>query len=375
MGKLGTALVGSLALHGLVVLAVNLPALIPLPKSPLEIEVLPYERPKPKPVELPPQPPEPPRPPPPKRVSVGKPKPGESPTPKAAPATPPPPSTANLRPYAPSNVNLILILRCDRIRSSPHAEFTDAVLASLPDYESFLGGTGLTAVRDFDALLIASADPHLVTETFLAARAKPGTPIQKLSQRALHPGDPRIVRVLSDDLAVLGKPEALGQPTDLGVSPQSQWLGQLDKILDHRSDAPAVLATINDLDQLVRLGNLPTPHDLELAVTADAGPAIRLVARFGTDGEAAAFAQLWPKLVADYKQSTRYLGIGALFDGLTATVDKSRVEIAGRLPETATRLAFIWLRSMLPKPKTPLAPPDAGAPRDLGHEPADLQPE
>lgn len=366
MRKLGIAILGSFALHALIAVAFNLPYLIPLPKSPLEIEVLPYERPKPKPVEPPPV--EPPTPTPPRpKTTPGKPKPGEGATPKAPPATAAPPTTANLNRYAPSNVNLILVLRCDRIRTSPHAEFTDAVLAALPDYESFLGGTGLTAVRDFDALLIASADPHLVVETFIAARAKAGTPIQKLSQRPLHAGDPRIVRVLSDDLAVLGKPEALAQPTDMGTAPESQWLGHLDKLLDHHSEAPALLVTINDLHRLVRLGNLPTPHDLELAVTADAGPALRLVARFGSDEDAAAFVQIWPKLVADYKQQTRYLGIGGLFDNLVATVDKKQVEIAGRLPEAATRLAFVWVRSMLPKPKT-VAAPDGSAPHDLGSD-------
>ena len=56
MRSLYTAVVASLALHALVVLVVNLPHLIPLPKSPLEIEVLPYERPKPKPVDVPPPP-------------------------------------------------------------------------------------------------------------------------------------------------------------------------------------------------------------------------------------------------------------------------------------------------------------------------------
>ncbi len=370
MRTLVKAIAASLLLHAMVVLVINLPSLLPLPKSPLEIEVLPYERPKPKPVpiEEPPAPPTPPRP---KNASPGLPKkPGASPTPKAAPAPPPPPSTANLRPYAPSNVNLILILRCDRIRSSPHAEFTDAILGAMPDYDTFLGGTGLSAVRDFDALLIASADPHLVIETFLAARAHPGTPLGRLSQRPLHPGDPRIVRLLGDDLAVLGKPDALDVRSDLGAAPETRWLAELDKLLDQKSDAPALLATINDLHQLVRLGNVPTPHDLELAMTAEAGPALRLRARFASDEEAELFARTWPKLLADYKQSTRFLGIGALFDGLVVTVDKQQLEIAGRLPETATRMAFAWVRNMLPQRHRPA---DAGVPHDLGGAaPSDL---
>jgi len=366
MRSLYTAVVASLALHALVVLVVNLPHLIPLPKSPLEIEVLPYERPKPKPVDVPPPPdPLPPKPKTNKAPGVPK-KPGEGPTPKDKPEKPLP-STADLKPYAPSNVNLILILRCDRIRQSPHAEFTDAVLGAMPDYDTFLGGTGLQAVRDFDALLIASADPTRVVETFLAARAHAGTPLSKLAQRPLHPGDPRIVKLLGDDLAVLGKPEAMAQG-DLGVTPESQWLAHLDKLLDQKSEAPALLATINDLHRLVRLRDLPTPHDLELAMTADAGPALRLVARFGSAEEAVAFQQRWPKVMADYRQQTRFLGIGGLFDGLALTVTDATVEIAGRLPETSTKLAFAWMKGFLPKPKASVAV-DAGSdlpPRDLG---------
>src|SRR5438552_3736448 len=72
--------------------------------------------------------------------------------PKASPAPEPPP-TSDLKPFAPDDANLVLLLRSDKLRSSPHRDDVERLLSALPDYNTLLGGTGLSPIRDLEALL------------------------------------------------------------------------------------------------------------------------------------------------------------------------------------------------------------------------------
>lgn len=52
-----------------------------------------------------------------------------------------------------------LLLRTDRLREGPHAARVSALLDGIRDWQAVLGGTELDPIRDFDAVLLASANP------------------------------------------------------------------------------------------------------------------------------------------------------------------------------------------------------------------------
>src|SRR5579871_3875935 len=199
-----------------------------------------------------------------------------------APA-PPPPSTADLRPFAPNDARIVVLLRTDRLRKSAHKEAVQSLLEALPDYRTLLGGTGLQPVDDFEALLIATANPFDVTATFLAARHADDDKLRaQLARRTMPPWDPRVVRFLSPRLSVLTRPDGaalLDGTADGGVDDRAKWLDDLSRF-ERAADAPggpSMLVTVSDLPSLARFGSgLPTPLGAALASTADASPSVRL---------------------------------------------------------------------------------------------------
>src|SRR6478609_4213156 len=89
---------------------------------------------------------------------------------KPTPKTPPPPETTDLSPFAPDDAHLVVLLRMDKLRNSPHRAGAEALLSALPDWNTLVVGSDVSPIDDFEALLIATANPHDVTATFLAAR-------------------------------------------------------------------------------------------------------------------------------------------------------------------------------------------------------------
>src|SRR5262249_19389237 len=119
-----------------------------------------------------------------------------------------PPQTTDLSPFAPAGAHLVLLLRSEPLRRSPHREGVETILRAPPDYETLLGGRTLSPTADLDALLIATADPHDVTATFLAARHADAARIRDaVTKRALPEDDPRVFRSISPGLTVLTRPD------------------------------------------------------------------------------------------------------------------------------------------------------------------------
>ena len=71
--------------------------------------------------------------------------------------------------WGPEGAILTAILRMDRIRASQHEKSLRALFGALPDWQALVGSGAFDPFRDVDALLIASADPRWVNQTFLAA--------------------------------------------------------------------------------------------------------------------------------------------------------------------------------------------------------------
>src|SRR5207302_7660777 len=124
----------------------------------------------------------------------------------AKPPPPPPPETEDLSPFAPDDANLVVLLRMDKLRKSPHRAGAEALIAALPDWSTLVAGSGVSPIDDFDALLIATANPHDVTATFLAARHADSAKVRALVDRTLPVGDPRIFKVVKPGLTMLTQP-------------------------------------------------------------------------------------------------------------------------------------------------------------------------
>ena len=210
------------------------------------------------------------------------------------PRTLPPPETTDLSPFAPDDAHLVVLLRMDKLRRSPHRAGAEALLAALPDWSTLVAGSGVSPLDDFEALLIATADPREVTATFLAARYRDSPQQRALVERPLPAGDPRIFKIVQPGLTVLTQPNTLA--TDMGDS-RATWLAQLaafDRVAQ-ADNGPALLVTLSDAPALLHFGSgLPTPQAMALAATAESSPAVRVRLLFADAGEAQAFARAWP---------------------------------------------------------------------------------
>jgi hypothetical protein len=145
----------SLAGHALALAFLYIGARLAWPAPPIPIEVL-------RPHRAPPRAAPAERPPPPRRAAAASrstPRsPGASPKPPV-PRLPPPPETTDLSPFAPEDASLVVLLRMDKLRASPHRQAVEALLGSLPDWSTLVEGSGVSPLDDFDALLIATSDP------------------------------------------------------------------------------------------------------------------------------------------------------------------------------------------------------------------------
>lgn len=79
------------------------------------------------------------------------------------------PVATDLGMWGPEGARLVVVVRNDRIRTSPHAQSVRDVLDSFPDWRTLVGGADLDPIQDVDTTLIASANPRYISQTFLAA--------------------------------------------------------------------------------------------------------------------------------------------------------------------------------------------------------------
>lgn len=274
------------------------------------------------------------------------------------PAPPPPPETTDLSPFAPEDAHLVVLLRMDKLRRSPHRAGVEALLSALPDWNTLVGGSGVSPIDDFEALLIATADPHDVNATFLAARHADLPRVRALIERPLPAGDPRLFKVVKPGLTILTQPGTLA--SDMG-DPRTTWLQQLEHFdaVARTDKGPALLVTLSDAPSLVHFGGgLPTPQAIALAASADASPSLRVRIVFASADDAGRFARAWPEIMARYRAATALLGLARALDGIAIDSNESNVELTGRIPEAQLRLGLNWVRAFIPRAPTPL---DAGS--------------
>lgn len=350
----------SVTLHALLVAVLLLGGRFSWPAPPIPIELLPATH------HAGPRPPSEPQPQTGSAPTARAPGSGRAKPPPRPPAPPQPPSTQDLKPYAPDDANLVVLLRSDKLRASPHRAAAEQLLSALPDYATLLGGTGLSPIDDFEALLIATANPRDVTATFLAARFHDDAKIRAIGDRPLHGGDPRVFRFPSPGLAVLLHPEEalqLDGPRDAGVDPRARWVQQLAQFDQAAAGAngPAILVTLSDLPSLLRFGDgLPTPQAVALALTADGSALVHLKALFLVDGDAERMEREWPEILRRFRSVATLLKLDTALDDLKLTRTGAQLDVEGRIPQSQLERGLALAVSFLPHPPPLATPLDAG---------------
>lgn len=164
------------------------------------------------------------------------------------------PIATDLGMWGPEGARVVVVTRNDRLRRSPHAESIQGLLSSFPDWRTLVGGAELNPLTDVDTMVIASADPRYINQTFLAAihHLPSERVIQTLSQ-GQHGGvtwtqedgrlvgrpavlsgvDPRVFFVPTEQIFVYTRPEFMDglrgkAPTPRGMS-EALELSKLDR--------------------------------------------------------------------------------------------------------------------------------------------------
>jgi len=307
----------------------------------------------------------------------------------ADPDAPPPAASADLGPYAPGDARVIAILHADKLRKNPLRAGAEELLAALPDTEMILAGTGLNPFDDFDTIMVATADPADVSETFLAGRSIHGAAALKkalagpdgkrvrwidageraIGMRARAPKwDPRLYVVAGPEWMVFGRPEQLGAladppapagaapsgdggaddefASDAGVSPTGTapvppgWakrLGQIRTVAGEEVDGPALVLSVADVRGALRLPKslrAPIPKQATLAVRLDAEGAIGWATIvFDDDAALQAFLVEWKgwRDAAARDQFSALLGVPALMDRVELTPEGARLHLRTRM--------------------------------------------
>lgn len=190
------------------------------------------------------------------------------------------PIATDLGMWGPEGARVVVVTRNDRLRSSPHVESVRTLLQSFPDWRTLAGGASLDPINDIDTLIVASADPRYINQTFLAAvhhvpaervidtlssghhggvrwEEEKGRLIGRPQRRAGDGADPRVFFVPSEQIFVFTRPEFMdglrgGAPTPRNME------GALARALEPA--APAADGTGEDGASLNTGGTPSTTH-------------------------------------------------------------------------------------------------------------------
>ncbi len=175
-------------------------------------------------------------------------------------------SELNLLAYLPPGDVVSVLVRFDRLRGKPWAAQAEAILATMPDYQSLVGDREVTVSDLFDFLVISTPEPREVTATTLVGRTRlSGPEVRTFIDHRQAPvtwytsrGGPAgrrtpspLVHASDARMFVLPQPGwvVLAQPRHLGVLPQPVE-GDIDMAMASPADVPAWLARAPAIDEL-----------------------------------------------------------------------------------------------------------------------------
>ncbi|MCS6911793.1 MAG: hypothetical protein NZ890_00965 [Myxococcota bacterium] len=275
------------------------------------------------------------------------------------------PAVQPLDRLGPEEASVLVVVRLDALRASPHRSAAEALLGSFPDARLLAAGAlpsgqALAArlVQEAEALLVTTTDPYDLLATTLLAVHPPVLDLPGLLAGRHQPRwDPRVLERLDERITVFGAEQERAF-FRARLQADRKTLGRL------LSSGAALSAEVRHLDRLVRLGDgLPTPRMLRLAVSAEARPALRLELHLLDEADARALAAVLPELLGRLRDRVRLLGLAPLVAGLRTTRRGSTVLLGGHLPtaEVTLLLSLLQLRlQLLPLPGDDSPPPDLG---------------
>ena len=301
-------------------------------------------------------------------------------------------SLPNLHTMAPGNARLIVLVRNDRVAGSTFENSVRKLFMAFPDYQMTLGASQIDPVRDLNALLIATANPMYLAETFLVVSHNlPVKDIQKYVSASFpvkidwktHNGHPigipdstdgkynprsgyylRSVYLPDDHTVLFLRPEVL--PTldsahvDAIVNTRDSDTAQADKLptlleslggisLSDSASAPTLFMMVQGIEEISLGRGFPkfeTPRAMVGSLSTAQQPHLNLAATFSSDEAASDFVSKWPQI----QSAAGGLGIpmlGGLLSGLALTNEGNTVLVSGDLNGTAIGLILMFAANAL----------------------------
>ncbi len=178
------------------------------------------------------------------------------------------PIATDLSMWGPEGAQLVVVVRNDRLRTSPHADDVRSVLHAFPDWRTLIGGANLDPLNEIDTTVIASANPKYINQTFLAAMHHiPNKRVVETLSQGEHGGvkwsqkndrligdvtstrgqDPRQFYIPSDGILIFSQPKFLNDLSS-GVAPPQDAKALLEFAnLSHAEQVKQLETTKNDL--------------------------------------------------------------------------------------------------------------------------------
>lgn len=291
------------------------------------------------------------------------------------PATPPvTPLAGHLGELQTEDATVLLLVRMEPLRGSPHRPAVEALLSAFPDARLLVQGTPLAAegalaralIDQLQAVVITTTDPRDLLATTLIALAPPRGDgaaglLAALARRAPPAWEDRRLRTLAPGLHAYGREEVLAQ---LQATAESEAGLRGLRELPRKNPQAVVSAELTNLHRLVRLsGGLPTPTAVRLSLSAASDPGLTLVIEMADLKDAAAAYAALPALRDRFTEQIRWLGLGGLLAPLKLTLKGSTVTLAGYLPNKETSLLLAYVRLLLSRVPVPQEPAPDLAPQ------------
>ncbi len=302
-------------------------------------------------------------------------------------------SLPNLHVLAPGNARLIVLIRNDRVLGSAFENSVRKLFMAFPDYKMTLGASQIDPVRDLNAMLIATANPMYLAETFLVVSHNlPIADLKKYISASFpvkidwktHNGHPiaipdntdgkfnpmsgyyrRSVYLPDDHTVLFLRPEVL--PTldvahvdavvntrDNANAKDAQRLPTLLESLGGISlsdsdSMPTLFLMVQGIEQISLGRGFPkfeTPTAMVGSLATTQSPHLNLSATFPSAEAASDFVSKWPQIL----RAAGGLGIpmlGSLLNGLALTNEDNTVLVSGDLNGTAIGLILMFAANSL----------------------------
>lgn len=304
-------------------------------------------------------------------------------------------SMPDLKGMAPGNAKLIVLIRTPRLKGTRFEASVRRLLKAFPDYQVTLGLSDIDPIDNIHAFLMATNNPELFANTFLAVShsiepavlraaidASFPTPLRWEDYNGLPLGVPdqdrgpypagsgiyqRSLYLPYDNLVLYLRPEAIPtlgnqvvvppNPSDIvdpDVPPQAPktFLETLTLVPEADTETkPAMLLRIQDIASLNFGPSFPDfspPQAIDATLSADDDPRIHLALSFANHEEASHFFEIWPELL-EASASFRVPGLAGILSGLYPAVEDSQVLIAGQINGTTLGIILLFAANSLPK--------------------------